>query len=90
MSGRIDLVRDDDSLTPLEERPYDTEDQLQTLLERYPDLLAGEQMDENSPRRWLLIAREMGIPDQEGGGGRSIISSSIKRGLRWCVNILSC
>jgi hypothetical protein len=70
MSGRIDLVRDDDSLTPLEERPYDTEDQLQTLLERYPDLLAGEQMDENSPRRWLLIAREMGIRDQDGGGGR--------------------
>jgi hypothetical protein len=27
-------------------------------------------MDEASPRRWLLVAREIGIPDQESGGDR--------------------
>lgn len=68
MSGRIYLIQDDDSLQALEERPYRDEDLLQTLLEKYPELLAGEQINEASPRRWLLIDREMGVPIEEGGG----------------------
>ncbi len=27
-------------------------------------------MDDNEPRRWLLISREVGIPGEEGGGER--------------------
>lgn len=52
----------EDTLIALEETSYVTEDMLQELLARYPDLLPGDQIDPENPRRWLLIAREMGVP----------------------------
>lgn len=61
MTDRIYFVSDDETLKPMEARPYADEDLLQRLLERYPDLLAGEQVDPDDPRRWLLIEREAGI-----------------------------
>ncbi|MCB9725561.1 MAG: hypothetical protein H6748_16050 [Spirochaetaceae bacterium] len=61
MSDRIYLVSEDDKLRPMEATPYAREDVLQRLLEQYPDLLAGEQVDPENPRRWLLIKREAGI-----------------------------
>jgi hypothetical protein len=70
MSGKIYLLQENGSLQSLSEQPYASEDLLQTLLADYPDLLAGEQMDETAPRRWLLISREMGVPDEEEGTGR--------------------
>ena len=45
----------------MEATPYSREDVLQRLLEQYPDLLAGEQIDPDDPRRWLLVKREAGI-----------------------------
>lgn len=66
----IYLIGEDGDLRALPERPYESEDLLQSLLEQYPDVLAGEQMDASAPRRWLLVAREVGVPDQEGGGNR--------------------
>ncbi|WP_156080948.1 hypothetical protein [Microbispora rosea] len=50
--------------------PYEAEEVLQTLLATHPDLLAGGQMTPGDPRRWLLIRREAGVPDRDGGGGR--------------------
>jgi len=47
----------------MEETSYDSEGLLQTLLSDHPDLLPGDQIDEREPRRWLLVSREMGIPD---------------------------
>ena len=43
----------------------------------FPDLLAGGQIDSTSPRQWLLIEREMGIPAEEDASivGRWIIFS---------------
>jgi hypothetical protein len=70
MNGGIFLIQGDDSLVEMKEQPYDTEDVLQHLLAKYPNLLAGDQMDEAAPRRWLLVSREMGVPDQEDGGDR--------------------
>jgi hypothetical protein len=61
MNDRIYLVSDDETLKPMEATPYANEDLLQRLLERYPDLLAGEQVDPDDPRRWLLVKREAGI-----------------------------
>jgi hypothetical protein len=52
------------------EKAYDSEDLLQGLLARYPNLLAGDQMDASQARRWLLISRERGVPSEEGGGSR--------------------
>ena len=69
MSDTI-FLRNGDTLTPLRRAPFESEDALQTMLAKYPDLLAGEQMDPQDPRRWLLIAREMGVPDSEGAPDR--------------------
>jgi len=68
--GRIFLLDDDASLTPLREEPYDSEALLQTLLADYPDLLAGDQINESEPRRWLLVRREQGIASGPDGGDR--------------------
>ncbi len=51
-----------DNLIALEETGYVTETALQEFLADYPDLLPGDQIDPENPRRWLLVAREMGIP----------------------------
>jgi hypothetical protein len=68
--GTIYVLRDGGDLTPLGERPYDSEDYLQSLIATHPSLLAGEQMDPVAPRRWLLLSRELGVPEEEGGGNR--------------------
>jgi hypothetical protein len=70
MVGKIYLLQGNGSLQSMDERPYDNEDLLQTLLEDYPDLLAGEQINEAFPRRWLFISREVGVPESEGGPDR--------------------
>jgi hypothetical protein len=36
----------------------------------YPNLLAGDQIDSENPRRWLLVSREINVPDSEEGYGR--------------------
>jgi len=54
----------------MQETRHETEDLFQELLAAYPALLAGEQVNQLSPRRWLLVDREMEIPGEEGGGRR--------------------
>ncbi len=58
------------SLVTLEETGYLTEDVLQSLLVSHPDLLPGDQIDPENPRRWLLVAREMSVPDSADDTGR--------------------
>ncbi len=70
-SAKIFLVaRDRDQLIPMQEQPYQLEDHLQALLARYPDLIPGDQINPEQPRRWLLVAREMGVPDEENASDR--------------------
>lgn len=66
----IYVERDAGGLTPVRAAPYDSEDVLQQLLARYPDLLAGNQMTGSEPRRWLLVGREIGVPDALDGDDR--------------------
>lgn len=40
------------------------------MLAKHPDLLAGEQIDREEPRRWLLVTREMCVPGDEDGCSR--------------------
>ena len=54
----------------MEEASYDSETLLQNLLADYPDLLAGDQIDAEEPRRWLLVSREMAVPGEQDGAGR--------------------
>jgi hypothetical protein len=70
MVGGVFLIQNDDSLLEMEEKPYDSESLLQELLAKYPNLLAGSQIDENDPRRWLLIGREATLTSEEGGSDR--------------------
>lgn len=70
MAGRIYLLENDSRLVAMQETPYDSEKLLQKLLADYPDLLAGEQINSVEPRRWLLVSREMQVPDDEDGSGR--------------------
>lgn len=70
MTGRIYLLDEHSSLLPLQEQPYDSESLLQELLAKHSDLLAGEQIDSNEPRSWLLVTREMPVPNEEEGSGR--------------------
>ena len=57
-------------LEPLEEEPFSTEDELQSLIAEHPELLDGEQMRPGAPRRWLLITREKGISETSDAGAR--------------------
>lgn len=72
MTGKIYLLQEDGSLQPMNERAYVTEERLQVLLRDHPDLLAGDQMDERDPRRWLLISREVGVPEEDGAAWMSL------------------
>lgn len=44
--------------------------ELQSLLERNLDLMPGDQMDPEDPVRWLLVKREMPVPDPNTGVDR--------------------
>lgn len=69
-SGGIFLLGDDGTLVQLSEQPYDNEDILQTLLEQHPELLAGELIDPEAPRQWLLVSREIPFSGEDGHVGR--------------------
>ncbi|MEO2015175.1 MAG: hypothetical protein ABGZ53_12465 [Fuerstiella sp.] len=70
MTGQIYLLDADEQLVPMQEAPYDSEALLQRLLADHPSLLAGDQMNSTAPRRWLLIDREFGVPDEQESGNR--------------------
>lgn len=60
-------IDENDRAVLLHESLYEKEDLLQRLIEQYPAILAGEQIDPDNPRRWILISREMGVPEHAGG-----------------------
>ncbi len=59
-NARIFLLEDlnGGGLRPVGERRFPSEDYLQKEIERRPDLLPGDQIDPESPRRWLPVARQ--------------------------------
>lgn len=70
MADDIFIIQDNGTLVEMNQQDYDSEALLQGLLAEYPKLLAGGQIDSSSPRRWLLIKREMGIPGEQDGNER--------------------
>jgi len=70
MKRRIFLLHEGEKLTVMDERDYDSEDRLQSLLANYPDLLGGDQMNETAPRKWLLVEREVNVPGDDSGADR--------------------
>jgi hypothetical protein len=65
MPGSIFILHDDGTLVEMKETPYDSEALLQGLLADYSNLLAGDQIDPDNPRRWLLVTREMRVSGDE-------------------------
>ncbi len=70
MSDGIFLIQADGQLVEMTEQAYDSEALLQRLLADYPSLLAGNQINPSTPRRWLLVRREAGLPSDEAGANR--------------------
>jgi len=69
VSGGIFVLNGED-LVAMHEQPYDSEDLLQTLLAKYPQLIAGDDDVTGAARRWLLVKRELGVPGSDTGGSR--------------------
>lgn len=69
MDGGI-YFDDDGSLIEMSEDRYDREALLQRDLAAFPKLLAGDRMTPADPRRWRLVAREVAVPAEDGGGDR--------------------
>src|SRR5262249_47276394 len=70
MPENIYLIQDNGGLVEMKEQPYNSETLLQELLAAYPTVLAGDQPNNEAPRRFLLVSREVPVPDQEAGSGR--------------------
>ena len=70
MSDKIFILDEAGEISELGKTEYNSEDLLQKLLSDFPELLAGSQIDSSDPRRWILISREIGVPDDKNVGSR--------------------
>ena len=70
MTDEIYILKNDGQLEAMREQNFDLEDVLQQLVADHPELLSGQQIDPDNPRRWILVNREQGISDIIGGGNR--------------------
>ena len=68
MGERIFVQGREGQLDSLEEERFSSEEELQMLLAARPELLDGEQMNPDAPRRWIVVAREQGIAQAAGEG----------------------
>jgi hypothetical protein len=66
----IFLRRDEGEFVPVRSELYESEDQLQGFLEANPELLLGETAESDRPSRYLLVRREAGVPEADGGSDR--------------------
>lgn len=62
--------RPGEPLSELSATGYERERELQHLLEDFPKLLAGADMNPASPRRFRLVSSQAGVPDHAEGGTR--------------------
>jgi hypothetical protein len=66
----IFLIDDNKKIVEMKDQPYGSEELLQELLAQFPSVLAGDQMSGQVPLKWLLVSREVGVPDEEGAADR--------------------
>jgi hypothetical protein len=64
------VLKDAKTLVEMHPAHFASENDFQRLLADFPSLLAGDQIDSASPRRWVLVCREKTIPSEDGGSGR--------------------
>jgi len=61
------LLQSDESLVAMQPGEFASEDDFQRLLSRFPELLVGDQIDPEEPRRWILAKREQAISASHPG-----------------------
>lgn len=69
--AKVYVINSDGSTEPINGiRCANEELELQRILEINPDLVPGEQINPSDPRRWLIVKREMPVPDPSTGDNR--------------------
>lgn len=69
--AKVYLINDDGSTEEMSVIHCENEDRdLQRVLENNPDLIPGDQINPYNPRRWLVVKREMPVPDPNTGNSR--------------------
>jgi hypothetical protein len=56
------MIKSDKELVPIEEKKHTKELHFQDLIKEYPDLIPGDQIDSENPRRWLYVGSEVNFP----------------------------
>jgi hypothetical protein len=69
MSSGIFLITDGENLKEMESSLYESEDALQSLVAQFPRLLSSYSEGGNAVQ-WLLVKREIGVPERENGSAR--------------------
>jgi len=72
MAGSIFVIKED-QVIELKEATFENELDFQVLIEKYPNILAGDQITPNDRRKWIFIFREMGVPAQMDGGNQCFL-----------------
>jgi hypothetical protein len=70
MASGIFLITENNQLVEMQSSLYESEEVLQTLIAQFPRLLASCSEEEQDNAQWLLISREVGVPDNENGAAR--------------------
>jgi hypothetical protein len=82
VKGSIFIVQDSGQLVEMTEPVYDSEDWLQRLLAQHPNLLAGRQIDKESPRKQRHTATRVyhRLMSEEGFvGGASTVRRYVRQ-----------
>jgi len=67
MSGKIYMIKENNEFVEMEEKKHALELDFQKLIEEYPDLIPGDQIDGGNPQRWLHVGSEVNFPIVGGG-----------------------
>jgi hypothetical protein len=69
MSNNVFVIDDLGSLRKMELMNYSTEDEFQELIAQFPSLISGSS-DQTDKNKYLLIKREIGVPEYDSGSSR--------------------
>jgi len=64
------VLQGDQSLVSMQPAQFASEADFQGLLARFPELLVGDQIDPEHPRRWVLVKREQSVGLGHADGAR--------------------
>lgn len=69
MANNVFVIDESGGLRKMDLMNFPTEDEFQELIAQFPSLISGSS-DEENKNKYLLIKREMGVPESESGSAR--------------------